>query len=147
MHVLVDGGGGKGQAPTGLSSLIEKGTVLVSMGETTNLKNILNEAVDIATKLSNPDMIFEVQLLRARFLLLKNQPDEALKVLKNMEVDNIDEEQQALIAFETFRASGDSSQQQKAINQFNRLYQQTPKFIYKFHLEILKSDNEVAPST
>ena len=77
----------------------------------------------------------------------KKQSAEALEVLKNMEVDSIDEEQQALIAFETFRASGDASQQQKAISQFNKLYQQTPKFIYKFHLEILKSDNEVAPST
>lgn len=121
-------------------SLMEKGAVLIAMGnQQEELNQTAQEALELSQALGNPDLLVESELLLARKQIHEGQADEAEKSLKNILSQDINEEQEASVYFELSRLrSDDRSFKEKALQLFEKLYEETPKYSFKRRIEDLR---------
>lgn len=127
------------------SSLEEKGRVLLADGQLEALRAVESEALTIAKDLGNPDLLVSVQMLHARSLATYDpiNIEAALAIVEDILNDEeINEEQRAEAYLTRFRISGgiDKEARNKALARYTELYEETPKFIYNYNLEILRGE-------
>ncbi|MCB0637853.1 MAG: tetratricopeptide repeat protein, partial [Lewinella sp.] len=121
-------------------SLIEKGLVLIKLDRMAELVPLEEEALAIARKLGNPDLLFEARLMRIRTLILQDKRDEALQLLAELRQAERTPGQLAEIDYLTFRINPtDEAIRQRAIQQFEYLYERTPKYLYQRRLDVLRN--------
>ena len=123
-------------------SLMEKGAVLIAMDKKgQELDETATEALAIAEELGNMDLLIEAQMLNARKLKLEGNKEKAVKNLNNiLENEDPNEEQQAHIYFELVYLFPENKEYlKKALDLFQLLYAETPKFSFKSRIEELQS--------
>lgn len=120
-------------------SLVEKGTVLLELGELDDLDEVVREALDIAHELGNPDLLFEAQVLSANQQHAKGQKEKAITTLKALEMQPLNIDQCASVNFELFRLLPDEPQYRtRALEQYAKLYSATPRYSFKVRLAKLE---------
>jgi tetratricopeptide (TPR) repeat protein/class 3 adenylate cyclase len=127
------------------SSLEEKGCVLLAGNQLDALREVEIEALRIAKELGNPDLINGARLLHARALAAYDpqNTEEALfaveEILKNEELTP---EQLAEAYLTRFRISAgiDDEARRTALEIYEELYTETPKFVFNYNLSILRGE-------
>ncbi|THH37530.1 tetratricopeptide repeat protein [Neolewinella litorea] len=126
------------------ASLYEKGQVLLADGKIDELREVEQEALELAEDLGNPDVLFGARLLHARCLVAYD-PDnaaEAREILEDLITsDTLTTEQLAEANLVAYELSGKQDEQSRsmALELYRKLYAETPKFIYNYHLQELEA--------
>ena len=119
-------------------SLVEKGNVVLALGDQKELKKLVTEALQIAEELGNPDFRFEAELLQTKYLILLDQKEEAQAKLEKLLKTSKGIDQEAPIYFGlTQILPEDGHLRSKALELYQKLYQDTPKFAYQHHIDLL----------
>lgn len=120
-------------------SLVEKGIALLALEDLVSLESVQREALEIAEELGNPDLSAEARLLNVRYLHARGNNEEALKHLGEIaQQAGWEPFQQAGIAYEYFRIIPEEARyREMATELYLKLYQQTPKFLYRKRLQQL----------
>ena len=126
------------------ASLYEKGQVLLADGQLEALRTVEQEALDVAEDLGNPDVRFSARLLHARCLVAYDPADypAARDILTELIAsDTLTTEQLAEANLAVYELSGqqDAEARTTALELYEKLYAETPKFVYKNHLESLRA--------
>lgn len=125
------------------SSLVEKGMVLLEMGDLVQLDDTLKDALAIAHDLGNPDLLFEAELLTARTHSLNNRKEEARKLLYQMLNLHKDADKQAAIYYVLFRLEPENAAyREEAFARYSALYKETPKYIFSRRMGIMRDWEE-----
>ncbi len=119
-------------------SLVEKGNVLLAIGQLDEAQLSLDEALHLAQDLNQPDLLFEVQLLNAKLLAAKGGKADAIKTLEGLLSEQPSKKEEAAIYFELGKLKPESSFSEKALNLYRSLYEATPEFVYQLRIEELK---------
>jgi len=125
------------------SSLEEKGRVLLADGQLDKLKVAEEEAISIAEELGNPELLNGSRLLRACALAAydpKNLEKSLLLVDEVLNDPELSDEQRAEAYLVRYRLSGgiDEEAKERALEEYERIYERTPKFIYSYNLNLLR---------
>lgn len=124
-------------------SLVEKGAVLVETGRTEDLESIVSESLQIALSLRHGELEFEVRLLAAQLLNLQNQRDTAIQALQDLAKSPLPPEQEAALHYQLYRMSPDQDGLRRhALELYQRLCDQTPKYLFKARLSALGSEDD-----
>ncbi len=117
-------------------SLVEKGVVLVTLGQREALAPVVEEALALADALGNPDLLFEARLLQARAHILNDDNGPAITGLYALLSDDIFREQEAAVHFELARLLPErTDHRSKALVLYKALYNNTPKYLYRMRIE------------
>lgn len=120
-------------------SLLEKGRVLLAMKDIVGTKNLLQEASDIAFKLNHPELIYAAQLLKARLYIEEGTKDEASQTLQELLRSKPDRNAEANIHFYLSMVETGNEHRKKALELYEELYKNTPMFLYKLRIDMLRS--------
>jgi tetratricopeptide (TPR) repeat protein/class 3 adenylate cyclase len=121
-------------------SLAEKGLVLLAINQLEKLPQIVNETLEIANELGNPDLLFDAQMLSIKQRIAEEQTTDAQLFLEKLLRTELSKEQEAAVHFELYRLKPeDLVHRKKAIRLYKKLYKHTPKYIYKHRLDRLRS--------
>lgn len=124
------------------SSLIEKGLVLIKMRDTAALLRVVEEALDLAAELGNPDLVFDAKALEIRSLHVNGQTAKALLQLDKLQQEHLSKNQQAEVYYLRYRLLPvDEDARFKAVGLFKALYEQTPRYEFKMRLDSLASSD------
>ncbi len=125
------------------SSLYEKGLVLLASGQLEAARDVEREALEIAEEIGNPDLLFSAKLLHARYRVAYDATvreaagGEIQELLKGGELS---EQQEAEAYFTHYLVSDmtDAESREQALERYEKLYAATPKFVYQYHLRLLR---------
>jgi tetratricopeptide (TPR) repeat protein/class 3 adenylate cyclase len=119
-------------------SLVEKGMVLVEMKQLEALATIVEEALEIAHELGNPDLLFEAQMLAIRQHREMGRTAEAIAQLQALEAQDLPLDERAAVFYELCMLfPADPRYRQLAREQYETLYRATPRYSYKVRLDFL----------
>ncbi len=129
------------------SSLEEKARVLLADGQLEALRIVEAEALEIAEELGNPDLLIGVKLLHALSLAAYDpqNTEQALASLEEvLDDEDLSDERRAEAYLTRFKISGgiDESAREIALQHYQTLYEETPKFVYNHYLSILQGQKE-----
>lgn len=120
-------------------SLSEKGTVLIETANLDELDKVAAESLSIAHELGNPDLLFEAEMLAAKSLRLRGKHEEAKAKLNNLLEGKLHEAQEAAVYAELTRLAPENAKmKQKALELYQHLYEETPRYTFKKQLELLE---------
>lgn len=121
-------------------SLAEKGSVLLAMRELEELRDVQAEAVALAEDLGNPDLLVETKLLTARTLNAEGEKSAAREILVDLLEDpKMNAEQQAAAYYTLYHTDHQqTAARDSARALYEQLYRETPKFIYRHRLDLLR---------
>jgi predicted ATPase/class 3 adenylate cyclase len=127
------------------SSLEEKGRVLLADNQLEALREVEAEATQLAEELGNPDLINGARLLHARALAAydpQNTEEALLAVEEILKDGELTDEQCAEAYLIRFLISGgiDDEARQNALELYEALYAETPKFVFNYHLSVLRGE-------
>lgn len=127
------------------SSLEEKGRVLLADNQLDALREVESEAMEIAEEIGNPDLINGVRLLHARALAAYNAKNTETALLAVEEILNdkeLTQDQRAEAYLTRFQISGgiDDAARRTALELYEALYAETPKFAFNYNLSILRGE-------
>ncbi|MCB9276763.1 MAG: tetratricopeptide repeat protein [Lewinellaceae bacterium] len=121
------------------ASLVEKGTVLLELGEMEALEACVQEALEIAHELGNPDLLFETRVLAANQQYALGHKDEAITMLKGLASPALSPGQEADMNYELYKLLPQEGQYRtRAFELYAQLYEATPRYSYKMRLDHLK---------
>ena len=126
------------------ASLEEKGRVLLASNQLKALKEVETEALKISEELGNPDQRHSSLLLHARAMATYDAGsiDKSIDIIQSVLKDeDLEEEKRAEAYTCLHQISGglDVESRQKALAIYERLFEQTPKFIYNHHISKLRA--------
>ncbi|NJC27470.1 tetratricopeptide repeat protein [Neolewinella antarctica] len=127
-----------------VTSLEEKGRVLLASGQLEALQEVAAEAYAMAEELGNPGISFVTALLHARSIAacdVRKTAESARKIQDLLAQEEIDDEQRAEAYLSLHQVSGglDEHARERSLELYRALYEQTPKFIYNYHIANLES--------
>lgn len=127
------------------ASLEEKGRVLLADGQLEALRTVEAEALAIAEELGNPDLLLSVRLLHALSLAAYDpqNTEEALHIVEEvLNEEDLNLEKRAEACLIRYQISGgiDDQARQTALEHYEQLYSETPKFVYNHYLSILRGE-------
>ena len=117
-------------------SLVEKGNPLLAQGKVEEAQATQKEALKIAKQLGNPNLIFEVHILGARVTAVKDKK-EASFILKELLLDIESPIQKAALFYELYQLEKHNDYKQNALQLYQKLYNETPQFIFKQRIQHL----------
>ncbi|MBB4079535.1 tetratricopeptide (TPR) repeat protein/class 3 adenylate cyclase [Lewinella aquimaris] len=125
------------------ASLYEKGLVLLADGQLDAVKEVEREALAVAEDLGNPDVLFGARLLHARCLVAYDEANavEAKGVIEELLESatlTVEQEAEAYLAYYNISGKTDDASRQRALKLYEQLYEETPKFVYNYHLSHLR---------
>ncbi|MEM6394759.1 MAG: tetratricopeptide repeat protein [Bacteroidota bacterium] len=123
------------------NSLMEKGLVLLSTDQLDQLDQVLEEALEVANELKQPDLLFDTNLLLARTEVKKGNVKVGLSQIQDLlNQTDIRPEQQAAAYYERYRISTkDTEAHDMAFALYTQLYDEAPKALYRKRLDVLKA--------
>ena len=120
-------------------SLVEKGTVLLETGDWEELKRVATEAATLADELGNPDLHFEAQLLAVKADFAAGHAQGSHNRLLALLPHAHTPDQEAAVRYELFRIDPlDANSHLRALQLYQKLYRETPRYLFKFRLDILE---------
>ncbi len=120
-------------------SLVEKGAVLQEIGNLPALKEVVNEALNLAEELGNPDLLFEAQLIAAKTNYAEKHLKEAVSILLDLLQRRLSPDQEAAVYFELAHIfPQDLKYRSLALRIYDQLYRDTPRFTYHNRIESLQ---------
>lgn len=121
-------------------SLAEKGSVLLAMHDLEELRQVQAESEALAQELGNPDLLVESKILTARTMHAHGNVDQARHLLTDLLGDtSLNAEQQAAAYYTLFHTDKQqTAARDSARALYEQLYRETPKFIYRHRLNILR---------
>ncbi|WP_116127130.1 tetratricopeptide repeat protein [Lewinella sp. IMCC34183] len=127
------------------ASLYEKGQVLLADNKLEAVREVEREALELAEDLGNPDVLFGARLLHARCLVAYDRAnyEQSRQILRELiDSERLTTEQLAEANLVVYRLSEkkDTEARQTALELYDKLYAETPKFIYNNNLEALRAD-------
>jgi len=117
-------------------SLVEKGNPLLAQGKVEEAQTTQKEALKIAKQLGNPNLLFEVQILGARVAAIKDKKEGSF-ILKELLLDIEAPIQKAALFYELYKLEEHSDYRQSALQLYQKLYNETPQFIFKQRIQHL----------
>jgi tetratricopeptide (TPR) repeat protein len=123
-------------------SLVEKGNVLLALGQLDGAQDNLDEALQLAKELNQPDLLFEANLLSAKLAAAKKANEDALHILEGLLSTQPGKKEEATIYFEMGKLKPESSFSKRALDLFEELYEAAPVFVYQQRIEELKNRGE-----
>jgi len=119
-------------------SLTEKGAVLIETGAWKELTVVVDEALEIANELGNPDLLFEAEMLAAKNDRWQGRHDAALRQLEKLMAQPLDKAQEATVLAESLKLKPkDQTTRSRALQLYRELYEETPRYIFAKQLELL----------
>ncbi|MFQ5448054.1 MAG: tetratricopeptide repeat protein, partial [Saprospiraceae bacterium] len=122
-------------------SLVEKGKVLIAMGDIAETTNHLRQSLGIANELQHPDLLMEVKLLSAKLAIEKGEKEKAEAILSELLAQNPARSDQAAIHYNWSKIETGTTHRNEALALYKSLYEQTPMFIFKQRIDELKGGN------
>jgi predicted ATPase/class 3 adenylate cyclase len=121
-------------------SLAEKGSVLLAMHELDTLREVQAEAEALAEDLGNPDLLVESKLLTARTQHAQGNATGARNILADLLTDpSLSAEQQAAAYYTLYHTDRQqTAARDSARALYEQLHRETPKFIYRHRLNLLR---------
>ncbi|HHH49719.1 MAG TPA: tetratricopeptide repeat protein, partial [Saprospiraceae bacterium] len=120
-------------------SLVEIGDVQLRMAKIKKAQTSYQEALKIAEPLGNPDLLFEVKILGAKILHAIGKTQKAIKDLKKLLTQNLDERELAATHYELNKFFlDDNVHRKKAFELYQKLYEASPQHLFKLRLDALK---------
>lgn len=120
------------------SSLIEKGKPLVAQGKIEEAKLAQEEALKIANELGNPDLLFDAKILGARVAFAEEKMELATNILEHLLNEEKSPKERADIYFELYKLAKDKEEyRQNALNLYQKLYSETPQFLFRKRMQQL----------
>jgi tetratricopeptide (TPR) repeat protein len=121
------------------SSLAEKGLVLLATNKLAELEKVVEEVLELAEELGNPDLLFEAQLLAAKQQHAHDDIEGSMRALKRLLESTDEESNLAAIYYELWAIQPNNKEhREKALQLYEKLYGSTPKFIYRSRLDELR---------
>ncbi len=117
-------------------SLAEKGNPLLAQGKVEEAQATQKEALKIAKQLGNPNLLFEVHILGVRVTATKDKKEAAF-ILKELLLDVDAPIQKAALFYELYKIEKNSEYKQNALELYQKLYNETPQFIFKQRIQHL----------
>ncbi|MEZ4984260.1 MAG: hypothetical protein R2795_04355 [Saprospiraceae bacterium] len=103
-----------------------------------DLVTVEKEALELATALGNPDLLFDARALEIRALHLQGKTREGLLQLDYLQREPLHAEQQAEANYLRYRMMPeDENARQTAVALFQALYTEKPQYLFKLRLEKL----------
>lgn len=129
------------------SSLEEKGRVLLADGQLEALRAVEAEALAIAEEIGNPELLIGVRLLHALSLAAYDpqNTEAAYHIVEEvLREEDLSEEKRAEACLTRFQISGgiDDEARKTALEHYEKLYTETPKFVYNHYLSILRGERD-----
>ena len=118
-------------------SLVEKGKPLLALGRIDDAHKAQQEALKIAKNLGNPNLLFEVRILGAKVAATHKDLKEATFTLKELLLDVASPKEKAAIFYELYQVDKNSAYRQNALQLYQKLYDETPQFIFKQRIQQL----------
>ena len=122
-------------------SLVEKGAVLIELGDFDQLKEVFAEALKIAEELGNPDLLFEAKILAARALCIQDKTKEASDNLHSLLKEDLGQDHEAAVNYELFKITEEEAYREQALMLYRALYHATPKYVYQMRVESLSEES------
>ena len=119
------------------ASLVEKGKPLLAQRKLAEAKKAQEEALQLAKDLGNPDLLFEVHILGGRVAAAEDNKTEATNILKNLLLETRTPKEKAAVFYELYRVDMHSHYRQNALELYQKLYDDTPQFIFKQRIQKL----------
>ncbi|MEM9884931.1 MAG: tetratricopeptide repeat protein [Bacteroidota bacterium] len=120
-------------------SLVEKARTLLMWGKIEEVPPIKKEAIELSESLGNPDLIFEASILAARYAASTNEQKTAIDLISSLLKYYPELHQQATTYYVLSQIEPEQkSHREIALQLYQQLYEETPKFIYKRRIEKLK---------
>ena len=111
----------------------------MELGRMDGLETIIQEALQTAESLGNPDLVFDAQILAAKYEHKKGNTEKAIEVLFTLNAKELSPDKHAAVNFELFHLlPQDPRFRQRALELYESLYQVTPRYSYKVRLKQLK---------
>ncbi|MCB9265657.1 MAG: tetratricopeptide repeat protein [Lewinellaceae bacterium] len=121
------------------ASLVEKGVVLIELDRIDGLEPIIEESLQVAGELGNPDLLFDAKILAARYEHEKGNSEQAVQMLHALNAEELSPAQHAAVNYELFLLlPEDARYRQRALELYEGLYRETPRYSYKIRLQQLK---------
>ncbi|MGB3801992.1 MAG: tetratricopeptide repeat protein, partial [Lewinella sp.] len=129
------------------ASLYEKGQVLLADDQLGTLREVEQEALEVAEDLGNPDVLFGAKLLHARCLMAydKDNYEKAQSVIDDLITsEHLTKDQDAEAHLTAYRISGQTNEEARAraLMLYEELYADTRKYVYDFYLRMLRTGDE-----
>ncbi len=122
-------------------SLAEKGAVLIALNRREELEQVCREAMKLSRELGNPDLLFEAQLLNAKVRFFTGNAGKAIDLLTSLLNQDLAEDQEAATYYELSHfVPANEAYTEKALVIYQRLYQATPRFVYKRRIQELQEE-------
>jgi tetratricopeptide (TPR) repeat protein len=120
------------------NSLYEIGLVFLAMNRLEDTREAYEEAQHLAEELGNPDLRFDIRSLGAQLLHGEGKKEEAIRELNSMLSDAQDAQQEAEVHYQLYRVTDSPASRAQALIFYRRLYEETPKFVYKERIDRLQ---------
>lgn len=119
-------------------SLVEKGTVLITIGQHKDAEAHLTEALKLARELNQPDLLFEAQMLEAKIAAATGNTTAAMQALDRLLAKQPGKKDEAAIYFELEKLRPDGTYKAKALALYKELYQNAPVYVYQLRIQELE---------
>ncbi len=120
-------------------SLVEKGRVLLAMNDLGKTKICLKEAFDIAWQLNQPELIDAAQMLQARVHIAEGEDEKAAQILTELLKNEPEPDAEAAIHYYLSKVEKEAVHRTRALELYENLYRQTPMFLYKLRIDLLRA--------
>lgn len=122
-----------------INGVIELCRTLLAQGAIEKVQKLHQSLAPYLSKVSNRALHFEYVILSATLERLTQQPEKAAQYLQNaLELDALSAEEEAAIYHEFAQLyPAQTNWRTRALNSYAALYEQTPKYIYKYKMQQL----------
>ena len=118
-------------------SLVEKGKPLLAQEKFEEAIAIQKEALKLSKQLGNPNLLFDAKLLGARVASTTGKKEKANKILSTL-LEKIDTpKEKAAIFYELYQIDKQTIYRDNALKLYQKLYDETPQFIFKQRIQKL----------
>ena len=100
-------------------------------------KKVQEEALKLAKDLGNPDLLFEAHILGARVAAAEDIKTAATTILKTLLLETRTPKEKAAVFYELYRVDMHSHYRQNSLDLYQKLYDETPQFIFKQRIQKL----------
>lgn len=118
-------------------SLAEKCMVLLEMDKLTEARSVQREAMQIAKAIENKELEFHSDLLMAQVEAAEGMIAPARQRLHHLLKLHPEADEQAEICYFIHQIEGSEKHREKSLKLFQKLFSETPKFIYKKRIDDL----------
>jgi len=118
-------------------SLVEKAIVLCEAKQLKSAAQVAEEALNLAAELGNPDLEFEAQVIKARIARCQGKHQETRDILLELRTRLLGRKELAAVYFELYRLNAKDEYRQRALDLYQTLFAETPRYLYRIRIEEL----------